>query len=130
MNKKLLLIPIALVLCGVAIYAASLYFHQVPVTMTIDEGRTSTDMPVNITGLSGETVSWTSTIRNQASVPLNARLNITEVSNPDGVIYTCDDTGLINLDPGVDTSVYPSCVINATTPAGIVELLINYYAVE
>ena len=73
MNKKLLYgIPLGVLMLGFVIAVAS-SFHQTPVDLTVNEARSSADLPFSLSCLSGETISHDITIQNEYKYWKNVR---------------------------------------------------------
>jgi hypothetical protein len=104
------------------------YYHQTETTIVVDEARSSADLPLTITGFSGETICRDVTIKNLANVPLKSVLSYTEDSNPNSVTYTSNlNGGLIVTTNANETNTYQACfTIGETTEAGSVVVTIKY----
>jgi len=127
--KKLYLgiLIIGLVLTSlIGVWAVSLYFHSVPVDLTVSEARSSADLSFSLICNSGETITKDLTISNAANVPLNAKLLWVEDSNIDGVIYTTNLPMEVALAPLTDTIATISVTCDPITPVGQVNGTINY----
>jgi len=127
-KRKILMIPLVTVLVMAMVFAAPLiaYFHQTQVDLTVNEARSSADLPVSLTFNSGETVTSDKTIHNNANVQLCAVLSWEEVNNTNNVTYTDNLPISVTLAPGADTIVTTSFTADEVTEAGSVSGLVNY----
>lgn len=119
-------------LFALALVAAAVvtYFHSTDVTIVASEGRQSEDIAFTLSCFSGETVTKDLTIRNWANVALDSRLSWVESSNPDGVLYTNNLPMVVTTD-ALSTGTYTaSFTCSEVTPAGTVNGVIHYEAVE
>ena len=125
MNKKILMFGIPIVLSIILVSAVVVYFHSVEATITVNEARSSIDLPFALTCNSGETVIKDLTIHNSANVPLRVELTFSETSNT-GVTYTNNLPSVIDLTANADTITTVSFTCNPTTESGTLVGLINY----
>lgn len=127
LNRRKTFLAITIALLAVAFISATVaYFYTVQVDLTVNEARSSADLPVSLTFNSGETVNTDKTIHNSANVQLCALLSWEETSNVDGVAYSTNLPMQVNLAPSADTTVAVSFTANEITPAGSVTGNINY----
>ena len=124
-SKKVIIPALAILLIG-CVVALGVYFYNTDVTLTVTEARESADLPVTLTCFSGETETWTTTIKNKADVDLKAQLVFEEVSNPNGVIYTTTAPVIVDLKKLSDTTQDVSITCDEITPAGVVTGILHY----
>jgi len=131
MNKKFIF-GIVLSFLALAMVSATVvsYFHTTSVDLIVSEARNSTELPFVLNCYSGETVTKSLTIHNNANVPLKAELSWNESSNTEGVIYTSNMPLIVVLDPTADTIADVSMTCDEVTPAGTVSGTINYLATK
>ena len=125
-KRKAVAIPLVLVFAMVIVSATVAYFHSMQVDLVVSEARSSGDMDVVLSFMSGETDSTTQTIHNAANVALCAELSWAELNNTDGVIYTTNLPQTLTLAPGADTTATVTYTANEITPAGAVTGAIIY----
>jgi len=129
-KRKILVIPVIALMCMAFAYAAVNYFHSIQVDMTVNEARSSVDVPFSLTFNSGETVTHDLTIHNAANVQLCAELTYNESSNVNGVTYTDNLPVTVTLAPASDTTQTVSFTADETTPAGAVVGNIVYTPID
>lgn len=128
-KKKFIMVPlVAIMLVAIVSAAAFTYYHSTQATLVVDEARSSADLPITLTGYSGETVCNNVSITNAGQNQLNSLLNYTINSNPNGVTFTSNlDGGIIVATDGKSTQEYPACfTFNTDTINGTVDLTIYY----
>ncbi len=113
---------------GFAVAMVVSYYHETTTKIVVTEGRSSEDLPLTITGFSGETTCRDITITNSANVPLMSLLSYTEDANPSSVAYTSNlDGGLEVTTNAGETNTYQACfTLDEVTDAGDVDVTIHY----
>jgi len=124
-KRKALVIPLVALMSIGLIFALVPYFHQTQVDLTVNEARSSADLPASFSFVSGETQDLNRTIHNAANVDLCAELSWSEVNNT-GVTYTTNLPKTVTLLASSETIVTVSFTADQTTEIGSVSGNIQY----
>lgn len=116
MNKKLIGIGAGIVLMT-AIVLAAVFYHSVPVSITVSEALSSTTISIGTSGFPGESIEQNISVNNAANVALNTSLTWLQDANANGVTYTTNLPLIQTLSPGLNI-ISVDYAINSDSPAG------------
>jgi hypothetical protein len=120
------MIPMVALFAIALVSATVAYFYSTQVDLTVSEARSSEDVAVSLSMLSGETETTDLTISNAANVDLCAELSWEQVENNKSVNYTTNLPQTLLLGAEADTTFTATFTADEVTDAGQVIGKVNY----